>query len=726
MSEPSLFDGLAGVRGAVTADLHGRPLQGPAGAPEVPGHDARATAAAMSELMAAGIAAGLTRLDLVSIKGALTATVTAVRPDAFLLVVLDPSSRTVGLEKALHAWTPGARSTSPDPATAGPRSASVDPATPTFESRREPPTVALPPPTPTPQATPATPATGTPGGPARDDPWACLRWSLVRGQLTEAAARQRDLGAAEAAARPGAEPLDPAERERAMQALLEGIGSVMAGDGLGGARSLRDLVSPSQRNLSFRWLALHWTARAALETGGFAAARPHVKEALTLAQQLDVEARAVSQWTAAEVLARGGDHDRALAWLGEARARFARLGDQWGLAQTWLTQSRMLSSLQLVQEAAEAARQAWTADPSGDEAPIFLARCALLRQDEAEAERILNSVATPAADRVRALIEALRQGVVSQADASEFLREYGAPPTTASIRALERIAGASPRFLQAREALAWMLLKVGRYAEASTIFRGLLEQPMTSGDRSSVMLGLGCIANAQQAGNAPGARLHAAVASGVPASPPQQQPAAPPPLPPLPRLSSSAVAARRPAEGAGGLNAMFSGQLSVFALPDLLEFLRSARRTGLLVCSSGAGMGALRFCDGRITSAESPGTPGIGQLLLQARKVSPLALSAIAKKDLTDQPDHLVGELLVREGLVEAADVQAALERRIELTIRELLGWKDGEFAFSRDGEREQGRAALSVEVDPQVVLLNVFKELDERGRAPATSAAQR
>jgi len=722
MSVPSLFDGMAGVRGAVTADLHGRPLPGPTGAPEVPGHDARATAVAMSELMAAGIAAGLTRLDLVSIKGDRTATVTAVRPDAFLLVVLDPSSRTIGLEKALHGWTPAARSTSPDPAPADPRSAAVDPAPPTLEPRREtPPPVALRP-TPAPQAAPARPAAGTPGGPARDDPWACLRWSLVRGQLTEAAARQRDLGGAEAAGRPGAEPLDPAERERAMQALLEGIGSVMAGDGIGGARSLRDLASPSQHNLSFRWLALHWTARAVLEAGGFAAARPHVKEALALAQQLDVEARAVSQWTAAEVLARGGDHDRALAWLGEARTRFTRLGDQWGLAQTWLAQSRMLSSMQLEQEAAEAARQAWAADPSGDEPPIFLARSALLRQDAAEAERILSSVATPAADRVRTLIEALRQGVVSQADASEFLREHAAPPTTASIRALERIAGTSPRFLQVREALAWMLLKVGRYAEASTIFRGLLEQPLTPGDRSSVMLGLGCIANAQQAGNAPGARLHAAVASGGPASPPQ--PAVAPP--PLPRLSSSAVMARRPAEGAGALNAMFSGQLSIFALPDLLEFLRSARRTGLLVCSSGAGMGALRFSDGRITSAESPGTPGVGQLLLQARKVSSLALSAVAKEDLTDQPDHLVGELLVREGLVEAADVQAALERRIEMTIRELLAWKDGEFAFSRDGEREQRRATLSVEVDPQAVLLNVFKEQDERARASATPGARR
>ncbi|HEX7489151.1 MAG TPA: hypothetical protein VF341_09610, partial [Anaeromyxobacteraceae bacterium] len=174
MSAPSLFDGMSGVRGAVTADLRGRPLQGPAGAPEVPGHDARATASAMSELMAAGIAAGLTRLDLVSIKGTGTATVTAVRPDAFLLVVIDPSSRTVGLEKALQAWTSPARSSSPEPSPADARTAPARPASPILEPRREPPPPAALPASPDVLASPAGAA---PGGPSRDDPWACLRWA---------------------------------------------------------------------------------------------------------------------------------------------------------------------------------------------------------------------------------------------------------------------------------------------------------------------------------------------------------------------------------------------------------------------------------------------------------------------------------------------------------------------------------------------------------------------
>jgi len=38
-------------------------------------------------------------------------------------------------------------------------------------------------------------------------------------------------------------------------------------------------------------------------------------------------------------------------------------------------------------------------------------------------------------------------------------------------------------------------------------------------------------------------------------------------------------------------------------------------------------------------------------------------------------------------GAGDAAAVQDAQRLQIELTIRQLVGWKDGEFAFSRDGD---------------------------------------
>ena len=369
-----------------------------------------------------------------------------------------------------------------------------------------------------------------------------------------------------------------------------------------------------------------------------------------------------------------------------------------------------MASNQREQEGAEAARKAREAYPEWDEPAIFLARRALMRDDLAEAEQIVRSVSAPAADRLRALIEAIRAGTVTQADGTEFLREHDAPPSGKAVRALERIASAWPHFVQAQEALAWMLLKLGKYTDADTLFRGLLAQELSPGVRASVMLGLGCIAQAQQPGGKPETKLHAAV-NGSDAKAPPPDPAAQPP--PLPRLSTSGL------NGSSGPSAVFSGQLSVFALPDLLEFLRSARRTGLLVCSSGAGMGALRFRDGWITGAASPGTPNLGQILLRAEKVSTLALESVVARQGTDQTDQVIGELLVREGLVNVAVVQEALRQQIDLTIRELVRWKDGEFAFNREGESEPARTEISVALDAQAVLLNVYKEMDEASRSP-------
>jgi len=713
----SLVDGLPEIEDALASDREGRIIEATPPEPQA-SRDAARAAAVVSQLGAAGASAGFTRLALLEVKAPRRTTVTAVRPDALVVATVDPARGTGKVVKALLACAPSAHG-SPAAPRAAPAGAPPRPTSPrAAHAAVAAPASAAPRPS-APAASAPLPASAPPPASAprarpHEDPWAGLRRALVRGQLTEAAARQREIAAAapRTDGRPGAEPLARAELQRAMQLLLEGIGSVMAGDGVGGSRTLLPLAAATQQNLSVRWLALHWCARAALKSGGFAAAGAHVKEALAIARQLDIESRAVSQLAAAEVLSHDADPSKALAWLREARSRFERVQDRWGIAETWLTEARILGSARREDEATAAAQQAWAVDPESDEPPVFLARRALVAADLARAEEILRPVQTPAADRVRALVQAIRTGAVSAGDAGEFLRLNDGPPTPEALRTLERIAGASPRFIQARDALARMLLKVGKYADARTLFRGLLAQPLGATDRASVMLGLGCIANALPEGKEPETTLRAAVSGGGAAA---QDPAASAPA--LPRLSSSVLLG-----GNGGPSAVFSGLLGDFAVPDLLEFLRSARRTGLLVCSSAAGMAALRFRDGFVTGAASPGTPDLGEALVRLRKVSPLALAAVATPERAEQPDHALAEALVREGLVDVAAVHDAQRLQIELTIRQLVQWTDGEFAFSRDAEGQGSRAEGSVSLDPQAVLLEVFRQLDEESRGGAAS----
>ncbi len=694
MSLPPLLQSLPEIKGALTVDPTGRLLSAePPSADQ--GDAAAAIAVAVRGFSAAGTCAKLGPLATLLVKGAGSSSVTAVRQSALLLVKVDPATTTHQVERALKDWTPNG--------TAGVAA---------------PPALTPTPPRPMPAkaAAPSQPASSFPPrqAPAKPvaDPWAALRRSLGRGLLTEAVTYQRQLVAAADPARAGSEPVTAEECDRAVRSLLEGIGSVMAGDGVVGGRILGPLADGSSPNLSFRWLALLWIARADLRSGAIPVARAHVQEALTTARQLDIEARALSQWIAAEVLAQDGDAPRALAWLTESRSRFEKIGDRWGMGHTWLSEARVLTSAKREHEASEAARQAAALIPDSEEPSIVHARLAVIGDDLAAAERVLGPLKTQAADRLRALVAAINGALVSRADAGEFLREQEAPPSERALRALERISKASPRFAPAREALAWMLLRLGRYDDAGAVFRGLLAHTLAPGDRASVMLGLGCIANAQGVTGAP---LRDLVAAGTT----EPSKASADDLPPLPPLSTSGMLARA-TQGAGA-GSVFSGQLSSFALPDLLEFLRTGKRTGLLVCSSAAGMGALRFRDGWITGAASPSTPSVGDVLVGSRKVTPEALRKAFATLGPDLPDHLVGEQLVRDGITDGASVKKALEQQIGLAVRELMHWTDGEFTFNRETQGAPESQGLSVALDPQGLLLNFFREMDEASRDAAS-----
>ena len=515
---PSQLDGLPEVRNALTVAPDGRLVSATDGA----ANDA-ATAAlviALQSFAAAGDAAHLGALVTTHLKGTKTSIVTGSRADALLLVHVDPARGTGAVEKAVNAWAHGVAAAPPPrpvvhhaapTSTPPPRLPSAQPAGGALPARPPGTSPGFAPPS-LPQApTAAATEPRAASAPGVRDPWAMLRRALGRGLLTEAAALKYELPAAANPGRAGCEAVSRDECEQAMQALLEGVGSVMAGDGLGGARTLKDLATEHQPNLSFRWLALQWSARAAMRSGGIPAARAHVQAALTLARQLDVEARALSQWTAAEVLAHDSDSTRALAWLSESRARFERAADRWGVGQTWLTEARVLAALERPGAAAEAARAAAEMLPESDEPTVLLARLALLRDDIEGAETLVAPLRTQAAEKVRGLIAAIRGGVVNRGDVGEFLREHDAAPSQRSLRALTRIASSAPAFLQGREALAWMLLRLGKYEEAGGMFRALLSQPLSPADRASVMLGLGCIANAGKASTAP---LRSVVAAG--------------------------------------------------------------------------------------------------------------------------------------------------------------------------------------------------------------------
>jgi len=672
MNLRALIEGHPEVLGGLVVDRRGQIAERPVGSGAPREEEAAATAKAVSELAAAGATLGLRGLGLLQVKREGRALLVVVREEALLLAAVDPG-RTGPAEKLLERWRPA-----PAP------------------SR------------PTPPPIPPSAATPSPARPAPDDAWARLRRALSRGQLTSLNLGPGDLEKASAAARgaPGSEALPGPERERGLQELLDGVGAVLAGDGWTGARLLLGLAAAGQKNLTFRWLALLWTVRAAFKSGAFAEASAAGKEALAVARLLDDDARAVTELTLGELLAHGRDASRAQPWLAEAEASFERLGDGLGRAEARLAQARVLALLGREAEATALVQKVGGEEPRWDEPALFLARRALLAGDAPSAEELVQPFQTHAADRLRVVIDAVRQGSLVPADAGEYLREQEAPASGRSLKALERIVRAAPRFVQARVALAWALMNVGHHAEAASLLRDLATRELGAADRFAVMLGLDRIGFAERAGLVHG---EPAPSPGIPTPVPAEL--ASPPAP------SSGAASAILGGPPGGTGKMFSGELSDFALPDLLEFLRNGRRTGLLVFTSSQGVGALRFADGRVTSASSPATPTIGRLLVESQQLSAEALDAAASALGPGAADHLLSDHLRREGLVANAALEGALERQLGVTLHELLRWKDGEFTFDREGETGAARLDHPVSVDVQGTMMRVFQEIDETTR---------
>ena len=99
-------------------------------------------------------------------------------------------------------------------------------------------------------------------------------------------------------------------------------------------------------------------------------------------------------------------------------------------------------------------------------------------------------------------------------------------------------------------------------------------------------------------------------------------------------------ASRRPSsEVATVARSVFSGSLQLLAVPDLLDFLKTSRRTGTLVITSNAGIGAVQLKGGNLTGVASPSAPNLGDLLVNKEVLTREQLTASgSESNSSDRP----------------------------------------------------------------------------------------
>jgi len=168
------------------------------------------------------------------------------------------------------------------------------------------------------------------------------------------------------------------------------------------------------------------------------------------------------------------------------------------------------------------------------------------------------------------------------------------------------------------------------------------------------------------------------------------------------------------------------GTLDTMPLPDLLQWLGAARKTGVVALTQGSVTKKIVVRDGFVISAESNDpSEFLGQMLLSYGRISERELSdALEVQRVTRE---FLGALLVRSGAISEAELARMLCLKTEETVYSLFEWEKASFDYE-DGDPKEVPFSVSLSVED--ILLKGARRFDEMARIreviPSTSAVPR
>lgn len=187
------------------------------------------------------------------------------------------------------------------------------------------------------------------------------------------------------------------------------------------------------------------------------------------------------------------------------------------------------------------------------------------------------------------------------------------------------------------------------------------------------------------------------------------------PSEPAPSASASSELPLPSMPPVGGL----SGDLEVFRLEEILEFLGVQRATGELHLTSSAGAAVIELGEGRILEVRHPGQRawvealavelGVPREALEAE----LAPAGAAAESPTATAEAAGLDALVNAGRLSRARLEELARERVEAGVGTLLTWTDGNARF----EKKPMPARIGPGFTHQFVLMSVMKSLDEIDR---------
>ena len=168
-----------------------------------------------------------------------------------------------------------------------------------------------------------------------------------------------------------------------------------------------------------------------------------------------------------------------------------------------------------------------------------------------------------------------------------------------------------------------------------------------------------------------------------------------------------------------------NGVLEDLALADVLQFVHLGRRSGTLyLWQDDAHRAEIGFHEGRIISAWTPGHRKLGDLLLAAGLLDTADLEAALRRQRQEDGERTIGQILLQSGKVTQRDVHRVLKEQVEATIFDLVTWRQGNFHFEVDELHPIDEIGLTpdevldnLDLNTQMLLLEATRIFDERHR---------
>ena len=165
------------------------------------------------------------------------------------------------------------------------------------------------------------------------------------------------------------------------------------------------------------------------------------------------------------------------------------------------------------------------------------------------------------------------------------------------------------------------------------------------------------------------------------------------------------------------MDRILEGRLDRFEVPDLLSFLGTGGRTGVLVFERPDRESKVFFREGRPVFAISSGEElRLGPMLLRLGKVRPEVL----QRALSRKRGSRVGQFLLAEKVLTQQELAAVLKVQVSEIIFDSFGWTEGVFSFL-DGVPPPA-TVVTLEMDLLNLIIEGIRRRDGRERAEASA----